>query len=409
MKKRLIVIVAGLQAVVIAAAALADSGPLGIEAGRVCVTGHDVNPPEPFVGWGGFGWPGNMARLPSGELLLVHSAGYWHVSFAEPRLIEPATRERWLARDWPLERPAPTGGRSMMCRSSDGGKTWSSPRTVVDLPLDDGAYGLLRCQDGTLLCFINVQASWYGFEAAPAAFRDDIDGLNTQQCVVRSSDGGRTWDGPIWLSSPGKFYERSHAQPIQLPDGGILWPTYCADGRDLPLFGAIHRSDDSGRTWRTAATLRRASGENVDEPAIALLDDGRLVLVTRPDGALFFSSDAGVTWTESGALVESGRVKAPRLFVLSDGTVVCVCTYEGRLHGFLSTDHGVTWTPPLSIDPSAYGYPGGVLLEDDTLLVSYCSAGQAPNRVYVARLGVTAGRDGLVVLPVGGGGGLSRR
>jgi len=342
-----------------------------------------------------------MVFLPSGELLLVYTAGYWHVSFAQPRFIEAETRERWLASGWPLERAAPTGGRSMMCRSRNGGKTWTKPATIVDLPLDDGAYGLLRCGDGTLLCFINVQASWYGFDEAPEGFVDDIDGLNTKQCVVRSTDDGHTWSRPIWLDSPGKFYERSHAQPIRLPDGAILWPTYCADSREGVLYGAIHRSDDNGEHWRTVSTIRRDSGKNVDEPAIALMNDGRIVMAARPDGAQFFSDDDGATWSEAGQIVGSGRVKAPRLFVLSDGTLVCVCTYEGDLHGFISTDNAKNWTAPIPLDKSCYGYPGGVLLDDDTLLVSYCSAGRAPNRIYVARLQVNADKDSLSIAPIG--------
>ena len=83
--------------------------PLTIDQTRVVVTGHDVNRPDPFPGRGKFSWPGNIQRLPSGELLLVHSAGYYHVSFAQPRLIEPTTRKRWLADGWPLDFPAPTG------------------------------------------------------------------------------------------------------------------------------------------------------------------------------------------------------------------------------------------------------------------------------------------------------------
>ena len=59
--------------------------PLTIEEARVCVTGHDHNRPDPFPGLGDFiGWPGGIERMPNGDLLVSHSAGYWHASFAEP-------------------------------------------------------------------------------------------------------------------------------------------------------------------------------------------------------------------------------------------------------------------------------------------------------------------------------------
>ncbi len=389
-------------------AAAQDRDPGRIEDLRVTVTGHDVNRPSPFPGMGKFSWPGNIVRLPDGELLLVHSAGYYHVSFAEPRLIEPGTRERWLKQGWPLDFSAPTGGRSMISRSKDGGSTWSQPKTLVDLPWDDSPYGLLRCRNGTLLCFINVQASWYGFEKAPHPFQKDLDGLNTRQCVVRSTDNGETWSQPIWLKSPGTFYERSHAQPIELPDGVILWPTYFKNAGDDRLYGAIHRSTDSGETWSLHSIIRRegktsdtASSDsgNIDEPAIARLTDGRLFLITRPDGGYFVSDDDGKSWTFMGRLVKSGKFKAPRLFVLEDGKIVCVCTYRG-LTVFIGKDAGKTWSGPIALDSDSYGYPGGWKLKDDTLLVSYCSSGRAPNRIHAARFRVNAQRDGIELLAV---------
>ena len=296
----------------------------------------------------------------------------------------------------------------MLVRSRDGGATWSKPTTLIDLPLDDSPYGLLRCDDGTLLCFINVQASWYGFSEAPGAHRNDLQGLNTQQCVVRSADNGQTWSEPIWLDSPGAFYERSHAQPLQMPGGRILWPAYYSKRSDSRLYGAIHASDDDGLKWSVVSTIAR-DGEttdtasrnagNIDEPALTLLPDGRWFLVTRPDGGYFFSEDEGVSWAFGGRLVTKGKFKAPRLFVLGDGTIVCVCTYN-RLQVFLGRSGGASWAGPFDLDASSYGYPGGVQLPDDSMLVSYCSSGRAPNRIHLLRFRVDDSRTGIELLPV---------
>ena len=380
----------------------ASTSGLAAADARIVATGHDFNLCDPYPGRGKFGWPGNIQRLANGDLMMVHSWGYWHSSFAQPRLIEEKTRKRWKSGNWPLEFPAPTGGRCMMTRSGDNGKTWSKPRTVYDHYLDDGACGLVRCKDGTLCCFVNVQASWYGFDEAPDAFKKDINGLNTSQYVIRSTDAGKTWGQPIWLDCPGKFYQRCHAQPLLLPSGSILWPTYCTDSpseEKTPLFGAIHRSDDSGKTWRLVGTIRR-KGKLLDEPAITLLEDGRLLLVTRPDSALFYSSDEGKTWTESGRIVEGGTFKAPWMCTLRDGTVVCAATWSG-LRVFISKDAGKRWTPPIPLDTSSYGYPGGFLLEDDSILISYTQRGNAPSRIYVIRFKVNDARDGIEILPMG--------
>jgi len=227
--------------------------------------------------------------------------------------------------------------------------------------------------------------------------------LNSSQYVIRSHDGGQTWGEPIFLDCPGKFYQRCHAQPLLLPDGAILWPTYCADARSedtSKLFGAFHRSEDSGRSWRLVGTLRR-DGKHIDEPAIARLNDGRIILGTRPDIAVFYSSDEGVTWTESGRIAASVTFKAPWMCVLRDGTVVCVATI-GNLRVFVSKDNGQTWSGAIPLDTSSYGYPGGFLMEDESILTSYTLRGAAPTSLFVIRFKVNEARDGIEILPVGG-------
>lgn len=378
--------------------------PLNFREARILVTGYDHNRPDPFPGLGDFiGWAKGIERMPNGDLLLAHSAGYWHASFASPRLFHPKTHARYVASGWPVEFEAPTGGRSMASRSTDGGKTWSKPEVVIDLPLDDGPSTLFTCRDGTILYFVNVQASWYGFDKAPKQFEKDIGGLNTKQCLLRSTDNGKTWSEPIWIDGPGSHYERNHGHPIQLADGGILWPTYCAgnkSGARDPLFGAIHRSDDSGKTWRVISEIHRKDPKNnLDEPALAQLKDGRLILVTRLDGGVLYSEDKGRTWTEPGYRVTTlpGKFKAPQMFVLKDGTVVVLATV-GTLRAWISTDNGKTWSADFHLDPTSYGYPAALLNEDESIIIAYCESGRAPSRIYVMKIRVNDKRDSIDIV-----------
>ena len=73
----------------------------------------------------------------------------------------------------------------------------------------------------------------------------------------------------------------------------------------------------------------------------------------------------------------------------------------GNLRVWLSSDNGLSWTNDLQLDASVYGYPGGLLLEDESILVSYCESGRAPNRVYVIRFRVDTSRTGIELLPIG--------
>ena len=105
--------------------------------------------------------------------------------------------------------------------------------------------------------------------------------------------------------------------------------TYCADQGKKQLFGAVHRSDDLGLTWRTISTIHRPE-QDVDEPTVACFKDELLVMVSRPDGGIFLSNDDGASWNGSGKIVESSVLKAPRLVVLPDQTLACIATYQGH-------------------------------------------------------------------------------
>ena len=376
--------------------------PLSIGKARLLVTGARHNRPDDYPGIGDFiGWPGGIDRLPNGDLLMTHSSGYWHSAFAMPRQIEPKLAANWRSEGGPLDFKAPTGGRTMACRSTDGGRTWSKPFTILDHRLDDGAHAVMTLPSGRIICLVGVQASWYGYTHAPKGFEKDIDGLNNKQFVIHSDDNGKTWSKPRGLKSPGDFSERGHGgRPVLLSDGSILWATYYqVRGRKF-LSGAIRRSTDNGLPWPVISRIVRKENA-IDEPASAELKDGRVVLGTRPDGAVFHSADTGRTWKDSGSrIVDSGKFKAPQLAVLGDGTLVAFATWR-NLRAWISRDGGKTWTKNLPLDTGSYGYPGSYILEkDDSILFPYCASGRAPNALYLLRFRVNAKRDGVELLPV---------
>jgi hypothetical protein len=148
------------------------------------------------------------------------------------------------------------------------------------------------------------------------------------------------------------------------------------------------------------SVIRREKRKPVDEPAIAKMKVGRLIMVTRPDGGVLYTNDNGATGNESPTtLVPRPKFKAPQIFVLRDGTLAAVATW-GNLRVWLSRNDGRNWSNDMPLDTSCYGFPGGLVLDDESILVSYCQSGKAPNRVYVIRFRVNELRTGIDLLRI---------
>ena len=403
-------------------------GGLPLGKARICVTGFDHNRPEPFPGLGDFiGWVGPVVRLANGELMFVHSAGYWHVSFATPVVLKKSLIEPYKKMGFDLKHKAPMGGRIMACRSRDNGRTWSKPATLYNGPMDNRPSAAFVTRTGTVIVIANVQASWYGFKEAPKGRQK----LNTRQLILRSSDNGRTWSKPIPLNSSGTFYTRGLSHGVQLPDGGLLWMSYDMNKGSSLLDGTIHRSDDDGKSWRVISVIRRrkpkddrvipadrvVSGDadailklgkpedgkwlDTDEGDMGRLSSGRLVLVVRPDGGTLVSDDNGVKWRQISR-VGPKYVYAPHLVVLPDDTLVLTAGGSGGQSVFLSTDGGEKWSAPITIDRSAYGYGKLTRFKAGSILMSYVQRHAAPQRCMMVRFKVNATRDGVELLPIDG-------
>ena len=400
---------------------------LPLEKARICITGYDHNRPDPFPGLGDFiGWVGDIVRLKNGDLLFTHSAGYWHVSFATPIILNENLIESYKNSGLNLNHTAPTGGRIMACRSSDNGKTWSKPELVYDGKLDAGPSATCVTDKGTVIQIINVQASWYGFPEAP----DGHQKLNTRQLYIRSTDHGRTWSEPRSLNSTATYYTRGRSRILQLPDGGLLWMSYDMNKGGSLLDGTIHRSDDDGSTWRVVSIIRRrkpiddrfdtkdlvVSGDvdrflelgspkddqwiDTDEGDLGRLSSDRLVLVVRPDGGTLVSDNQAKSWKQIGR-VGPKYVYAPHMVVLPDDTLVLTAGGSGGQCVFISTDEGRSWSKPIRIDPSVYGYGKLTLLEDETIFLAYVQKHSAPQRCMLVRFQVNKSRNGVELLPIG--------
>ncbi len=381
------------------AGAGADAAGAGRDAAscRQMLIGPGVNQPDPFPGYGGFvGWTSPLL-LRNGEIIVGFSAGYWHGSPPTPLDIDDESLRSWIEMGFPEGIVAPTGGRAMHVRSTDGGVTWSRPVTLIDTPDDDRHPNFIELDNGTILCSFFT----FGGRSRPARTR-----------IVRSFDGGRTWEQtPRSLPSP-FAWDATDGPFIVLDDGTVLLAAYGGrDDESSTSEVAVFSTTDAGDTWELRGV---AVGPNeMSEPGIAQLPDGRLVMVTRPEGDIAWSDDRGATWSRP---VSFGvRLYEPGLLALSDGTLLCLHgTYNSEgasgIRAILSADGGRTWRAPAAtygfeVDPNVYGYGRGIELPDGSVYICYLDTGghgaddARSEAIWSLRLRVRPDLSGVDVLP----------
>ncbi|MFH1265713.1 MAG: exo-alpha-sialidase [Planctomycetota bacterium] len=254
----------------------------------------------------------------------------------------------------------PSSGKLWMARSTDLGRTWTTPTLFLDTPIDDRHAYTLQLANGDLLSFWWVQTVAFG----PGG---------EFNYTARSTDGGLTWEDPVRFRSgkpawplPPKPAIRGGSSltlpPIQLPDGTLAMAIHClgSDNRPPTEIGLL-RSRDNGRTWGDYSTIAFDSQRLVSfvEPAVVRLASGKWIVVTRTEipinpgtthpyklgpNMICYSADEGRTWTKPARLslsfTHSGSTNP---FILQTATGVVV--YAVNTGSAFSYDNGQTWVP----------------------------------------------------------------
>jgi len=231
-----------------------------------------------------------------------------------------------------------TGGTGLS-RSMDGGRTWRREPDILPVSVRPPASNFLklsRSRDGATL---------YAYGSRSADVEGAVFGTRKASAILCTSvDAGRTWSPPTDVPMPSDALEITDAALVTA-SGRLLAPAATIDEGKLGERVVLAISDDGGRTWpRHTDCLRDPDGVmGYLEQKLVDLGDGRLL---------------ASAWT-----------------VTMDGLVD-----QPNSHA-VSTDDGLTWTPPRSI-----GTRGQTLsvtpLEGDQALVLY-------NRRY-GRQGVVA-------------------
>lgn len=370
---------------------------------RTTIVGPGINQPDPFPGYGGFVAWASPIRLKNGELVIGFTAGYWHVSAPTPLRFSPSTIAEYQKLGLPADIVAPSGGRAMIMRSSDEGKTWSKPLTLLDTPDDDIYPAFVELPDGTLVC------SLFTYPGADRTLLAKNPGLASRTAIIRSFDHGKTWDQKC-IRLPSPFLADETDGPMALlKDGSILLTISEVGKEDGPAQAAVCISQDRGATWKLLSTIK--ADHNLDEANTIPLPNGQLVLMARPEGDICWSPDQGRTWTTP--VTFGMRFYAPSLYTLRDGTLVCLhgshAPGYGGLRVIFSTDGGQTWIAPAKdhgfLVDNCYGYGKAVELPDGSLLVAdqdsggHATADAKNMSLRLLRVRIRADHSGIDLLP----------
>jgi hypothetical protein len=242
-----------------------------------------------------------IGLAPNGDLLII--AGGWKMEAVSGK--GSVFRKMELLRPW-------------VCRSRDGGITWT-----VSENFPDGPDGLM------FVPFGNIVAGADGhLRVAAYVYRPWAKPRYDTCCVLRSDDGGNSWQ--VFSTLGDRYHNETDIEHL----GGGRWlaaartlPTSKdVDGGPGPCTDLLESSDD-GRTWKLLGPVSR----HMEMPGdLCRLGDGRVVLTygrRRPEClgvAGRVSSDGGKSWSEPLQLAQalSGDCGYPSSVPLPDGTVL---------------------------------------------------------------------------------------
>lgn len=302
----------------------------------------------------------------------------------------------------------------LLRRSADGGRTWSPPRKLAEVPgqhvknpvalaakvagADERTYNnplAIAARDGTvhfLFCLEYMRAFY-----------------------MRSTDDGRTFTAPVEITAAFEAFRPAYdwkvlatgpGHGIQLRNGRLIAPVWLSLGQGSnahkPSVNSVIYSDDAGRTWKAGdiAVLDTPQFVSASETVAEELADGRVMLNVRTNSndnrrVVVYSRDGATAWTAPRfhpqllepicmasmarySLSRNGRGRDRLLFSNPDNldrrdgkAAPGLNRDRQRLTVKLSYDEGETWPVSRVIEEGWSGYSDLAVAKDGTILCFY--------------------------------------
>ena len=304
-------------------AAAADSGYVGIwepvnypadlELNDVFFVTRDV-------GWVTGGLYGNQG---GGVILATRDGGAsWTVQVGDPESGEPAFSHLFFLdehRGWALQL---ANFKYKLLRTSDG-ENWEQAGSF------DQGWGMRGYQ------FFSSDVGVY------------LDGNNNTSRIMRTTDGGRSWD-EVWRCRA-TVQVQGLSRSVDCPLEAMHFPTpevgYAVAESHGFLF--VGKTVDGGRTWRVSTVPDLAGHGGYGAPTLFFVDEDT-GFVGLEDDKLYRTDDGGLTWT--GLVGKAG----PEIRFADPGVGWSLFAY--RTLGF-TTDGGRRWSSrELSLPAKGYAF-----------------------------------------------------
>lgn len=258
-------------------------------------------------------------------------------------------------------------------RSTDKGRTWSEPHTLIEGQGRGKGYGdpaLVQCHNGDVLClFAGHNGYFQSTDANPI-------------CVymMHSTDRGLTWGDTVNLTSVLWDASSSYRGAFVASGNGLRLKQGPHAGRLLFAAALVRRnewvsdnfvifSDDNGHTWHRS----QMAFQGGDEAKLMELSDGSVLISVRRNGARGhnLSADGGETWGQQGLWNEM-TVNACNgdMLRLDDTTILHSVPNSMQREDvsiFTSNDEGRTWKSPVLVCAGPSVYSSMSLLPDGTI------------------------------------------
>ena len=258
--------------------------------------------------------------------------------------------------------------------SSNGGRTWSTPRTLIDIA------GMLDADASLVVDGPRI----FVYSTTVPMKMTRIEGSRIY--MTRSEDEGATWSAPVEIPTRFRYFEGKRHIGLKLLDGMLAMPfawdlwaergtpartegemniasgiLLSRDGVHWRPFGALH-------IWAPKATPYSTNG--LDEPALVQLDSGELFMLMRTGTQFLYQSrsrDGGLTWDPPTRSPLTGHNTPAALWRLDQqpGEIVAIWN-NSPLNRYplsiaISADGGRRWTRPRDVATSngpQISYPG---------------------------------------------------